>query len=377
MKWLPVLVLLLLIPPLRSGAQAPYSLLQDKASLSKVAQVTHLIYSAEHAAARQQLDALQGQIPASHPVFPLLKALNLYYKEAPMHTGSAGFQEFIALLHQTNQQSEAYLKRDQDKTMITFLTLTAHSLLTRYHAEKGEYMTAIKVAKPTYGFMKEGFVLKDTYGEFNFPVGVYNYYRVKYPELHPVYKPFMWLFQEGDKSLGLLQMEQSVRQNLFTRAEAAIFLVHIYLYYENQPLKALPSIFYLYQTYPNNRFIRLQLAETLVSAQRYAEAAPHVAFLLSLPDNYYRMAGELFSGMIQEKQHQNLPLAQQHYQQALALAEPLNYVADTYRSMAHAGLGRFYEASQQKDKAKASWQQALKLASYEYPVKQEAKKRVR
>ena len=353
--------------------QQGYTLYGDPQGLEDVERVTNLIYNTQHKQVDKELELLKRRIPASHPVLTLLKALNLYWMDAPMHTASPHYKEFIALLHKTNSQAEAYIEKDMDKTVSIFSTLTANSLLTRYHAEKGDYMAALKQARPTYSYMKEGMKLKEDYKEFYFPTGLYNYYRVKYPELHPVYKSFMWMFEDGNKMLGLQQLEYSVRNNVFTKAEAAVFLVHLYLYYENQPQKALKSIQLLYKEFPNNRFVRLQLAESLIAAKHYSEAAPHVAFLLQQQDAYYRSAGELFSGILQEMQHQNLQLAYKHYTAALSIAEPLNYIADTYRGMVHAGLARYYEAKNQKEKAKAEWQQALKLALYEYPVKQEAK----
>ncbi|AHM59869.1 hypothetical protein D770_08030 [Flammeovirgaceae bacterium 311] len=341
--------------------------------MEHVERITYLIYDARHQQVDQELQLLKQKVPATHPVHPLLKALNLYWMDAPMHLASPHYKEFIQLLHQTNRQAEAYLDKDIDKSVSIFAALTANSLLTRYHAETGDYMAALKQARPTYAYMKQGFELKDEYKEFYFPTGLYNYYRVKYPELHPVYKSFMWMFQDGNKTLGLQQMEYSVRNNVFTKAEAAVFLVHLYLYYENQPQKALQNIQILYKQFPNNRFIRLQLAESLLAARQYAAAAPHVAYLLQQSDAYYRAAGELFMGILQEKHYRNYQQALSLYNTALTTAAPLNYIADTYRSMAHAGIARYHEAQNQKEKAKAAWQEALKLAQYEYPVKQEAK----
>lgn len=366
-----LLLFLMLLFPLLLQAQG-YSLLKDEKGLSQVQRITNLIYNTQHQQAEKELEELKQQVPASHPVHPLLQAINLYWIDAPMHTGSPNFKEFIRLLHKTNKQAELYLDKDLDITVSTFSALTAHSLLTRYHAEKGDYMAAMQQARPTYSYMKEGFDLKDQYNEFFFSVGLYNYYRVKYPELHPVYKPFMWLFKDGNKTLGLQQIEYAARNTVFTKVEAGVFLVHLYLYYENQPKKALQSILQLQRQFPANPFIRLQLAESLVSARQYADAAPHVTYLQEHANPYYRAAGELFRGILEEKQEQNFNQAYQHYAAALKIAQPLNYIADTYRSMAYAGQARYYEAKQQTDKAKAAWQQALRLAVYEYPVKQEA-----
>lgn len=354
-----------------------YNLLQHKTHLTQVESITQLIYDTRFQQAEEKMSVLREQMPADHPVLPLLQAIMLYWQDAPMHTASKHFEPFTSLLHKTNQLADAYLAQDKDKIVATFCTLTAHSLLARYHAEKGEKMAAIKEAKATYGYMKEGFSLQKEYNEFFFSTGLYNYYRVKYPELNPIYKPFMWLFEDGDKTLGLQQLEYAARHTVFTKVEAATFLVHLYLYYENKPYQALPIIRLLYQQFPNNRFIRLQFIESLLAAGQYKEAAPHLAFLQEQQDAYYQAAGTLFEGILAEKHQHNHTLAYQQYKKALAQAAPLNYIADTYRSMAHAGIARYYEARQQKEKAKLYWQAALDLASYEYPVKQEALQHLR
>lgn len=365
------LFLFLLFLPLGLVAQQ-YSLLTDKAGLEQVETITNLIYNNQHSEVQKALQQLEGRIPASHPVFPMLRALNLYWKDAPMHTGSPNFQAFTQHLKQTVAQSEAYLEREQDETMVNFMALSAHSLLTRFHADRGNYLDAVGEAKYAYSYMKKGFDLAREYKEFYFPVGLYNYYREKYPELHPVYKPFMFFFRSGDKAKGLQQLEQSARQNIFTKPEAGVFLAHIYLYYENKPALALKSVQQLHEEFPENRLFRAQLAESLLATGGYANALPHIKFLLQQPDPFYQMAGQLFQAIYSEKALRDSKSAFTYYQKALKTGESLNYMADVYRSMAWAGLGRFYAAANETAKAKTAYQKALNLAAYEYPVKPEA-----
>ncbi len=365
------LLFILFLFPLGAWAQQ-YSLQSDKNGLQQVEEITNLIYNNQHQEVQQKLKQLENTVPVSHPVFPMLRALNLYWQDAPMHTASPHFQEFSRHLRQTVRQSEEYLDREQDETMVNFMALSAHSLLTRFHADKGNYLDAVGEAKNAYSYMKKGFDLAGEYKEFYFPVGLYNYYREKYPELHPVYKPFMFFFRSGDKAKGLQQLEQSARQNIFTKPEAGVFLAHIYLYYENKPSLALQSVQQLNEEFPENRMFRAQLAESLLATGAYAKAVPHIKFLLQQQDPFYQMAGQLFQGLYTEKALGNSENALLLYQKAIKTAEPLNYMADVYRSMAYAGLGRYYAKANDKSKAKAAYQQALNLAAYEYPVKPEA-----
>lgn len=366
---------LIVLTPLLVYSQA-YNLLADKAGLDEVKAITQLIYNTNHQQAEARLALLQRKVPLNHPVHPLLKAINIYWKDAPMQAASPYFPEFEKYVQQTIKLAENYLDRDADKHVSTFCALTAHSLLARFYAEKGETMNAVREARATYGYMKEGFDLKDEYNEFYFSTGIFNYYRVKYPEQHPVYKPFMWFFQEGDKRLGLQQLEYAARNTVFTRVESGSFLVLLYLYNENQPLKALETIRPLYSKFPQNRYLRLQYTESLVAAGQYDEAARHIPYLLDQEAPYYRFAGELFRAILAEKQQQNFEQAFTHYSRALVIAESLPARADTYRSMVHAGLARYYEAKKQEAKARTSWKEALKFAHYDYPVKQQAKKQL-
>lgn len=366
------ILFLLLFLPLSVWAQQ-YSLLADKAALQQVETITNLIYNNQQSEVQQAIGQLKKQVPAGHPVFPMLLALNLYWQDAPMHTGSPNFEEFTRYLKQTVEQSEVYLNREQDETMVNFMALSAHSLLTRFHADRGNYLDAVGEAKHAYSYMKKGFDLAREYKEFYFPVGLYNYYREKYPEIHPVYKPFMFFFRSGDKAKGLQQLEQSARHNIFTKPEAGVFLAHIYLYYENQPARALHNVAQLHEEFPGNRLFRAQLAESLLATHAYAEALPHIRFLLKQADPFYRMAGQLFQGLYNEKAQKDPKLAYQFYQRALQTGESLSYIADVYRSMAYAGLGRYYAQANERKKAKAAYQKALSLAAYEYPVKPEAK----
>lgn len=364
------LFLLLLIPYCLHAQD--YSLLADKQTLEKVEEVTNLIYNGQHTTAMQELGRLKSSIPQDHPVFPMLKALNYYWQAAPMHTGAPLFDSFSQELRETVRTSEVYLKRGQDETLVNFLALSAHSLLTRFYADKGDYMATISEAKNAYSYMKKGFNLTDEYSEFYFPVGLYNYYREKYPEVHPVYRPFMFFFRSGDKEKGLKQLEYATRHNVFTKPEAGVFLVHIYLYYENNPAAALRNMRPLYQQYPDNRFFRIQYAEVLLANNLFVSAKPHIDYLLQQNDPYYKMSGALFQGIYLEKQEKKFSEANKHYQQALQTAESLSYAANVYRAMAYAGIARLHHKQQEPDKARAAYKKALELASYEYPVKYEA-----
>jgi len=52
-------------------------------------------------------------------------------------------------------------------------------------------MKAVSYARKAYAFMKIGIKNTERQPEFLYSSGIYNYYRVAYPELHPIIKPLM------------------------------------------------------------------------------------------------------------------------------------------------------------------------------------------
>jgi hypothetical protein len=63
----------------------------------------------------------------------------------------------------------------------------------------------------------------------------------QYPENHTAVKPFMFFFADGDKALGLKQIETSISKGIFTRTEASFWLA-IFILSMNSTFES-PSIY--------------------------------------------------------------------------------------------------------------------------------------
>lgn len=68
--------------------------------------------------------------------------------------------------------------------------------------------------------------------------GIYNYYAAVIPNQYPFIKPLMFFFPDGDKQLGISQLEQVANEGRFAKYEAKYFLMTLYQNYESNPAKS-------------------------------------------------------------------------------------------------------------------------------------------
>lgn len=334
--------------------------------------IRHL-YNTEVAESERLNKQIRGLLP-NHPVNPLLEALTIRAAYQPMEPESPEFDQLKKYLYEVVEKAEAMLDKDEDDPEAKFFAMSGYGLLALYENESGNSMKALSRAKEAYGYLKEGMDLKDEYIEFYFSTGLYNYYREKYPEVHAVYRPFMWFFKSGDKALGLKQIKKAQQESVFMEAEAADYLTHIYLYYENDPKQALQYARKLITQYPKNLLFNTNFLNAALTAGAYQNLSPSVNRLLASDRPYYLMAGHLFKGMLLEKRDHNYAEAERQYVKSLEMGTGLKSEgAENYRSYAYAGLARIAHQEKKYAQARNLYEKALASAQYQI-VEKEAKK---
>jgi len=313
------------------------------------------------------------QMKPDHPVYPMLKALSLRSAYYPVEVNSPEFEEMRSYLEDVVEKAEVILEKDEDEPLANFFALTSLGLLAMYENDAGNTFTAVGYAKDAYDFLQLGFDLKDKYDEFFFTTGLYNYYRIKYPELRPVYKTFTWFFRDGSIEKGLQQMDYAYLNSVFMRPEAASYLTHIYLHYENQPYKAYPYARQMVQSYPNNPLFVTAYLEASVATNRLVGLDAYVKKLKANSKAYFEMVGLLYEATLLEKREQQWQRAKRLYKAAIKSGEGLTSdEARHFRSHAYAGLARIANHQQDYDAARSLYMDALSQARYPN-VKAEAK----
>ena len=346
------------------------SILNNKQAYSLTERALDHIYNVEIEESEPLIRQVDQLLP-NYPAVPLLKALSVRAAHYPLEPGSSSFEQMKNHLYQVIDQSEAILDEDDDHAEANFFMLSAYGLLAMYENEDGNHFKAVGQAKSAYSYLRKGFDLLDKYPDFYFSTGMYNYYRVKYPEIHTFYKSFMWFFRDGDKALGLKQIDTAFRKSLFLQAESADYLTHIYLFYEDDPQKALTYARPLVNDYPDNLYFAVNYVHSALGAEALEGLNEPIQRLIDSDKRYFRTVGNLFQGMLHEKQ-QRWDEAEVAYLQSLKLNTGIEgEEAKNYRSYAYAGLARIADHEKKYPQAKSLYQNALDAAQYP-PVEREA-----
>lgn len=346
-------------------------LFDSKENTKVVQQCVNHIYNMEFSEARHVFEEVKRKLPG-HPAIDMIEAFFISWKEMPFNSHSPGYKKHIEYLKNVIAKAEAILAEDPDNQEGLFFELSARGLLAEYYADEESYMKAVSEAKQTYDLIKKGFELTQENPEFLFTVGLYNYFREKYPERHPVYKPFLWFFKSGNKEIGLKQLDLACRQGVLTKVEAHLYTSYIYLRYEGDPETALKYLRKLQKDYPKNPFFQTKLAEALIMNGKYKDAVPVALELSENSDPYYRMSANVFFGIMKEKTDENYADAKKYYEKGLQEASTFEYKGEYYKSLMYMGLGRIMMAEGQKEKAREQFNMALEWATTE-EVEKEAK----
>ena len=356
-------IILMSLPALTNG-----QVLTDSGLQQTIQQTLDKIYNMEFDEAETLIRQIRTRYP-QHPVGPILRATQLELQYLPVHENTAATAQFTQATMQGLEQAKRMLERNQKDPEAIFFALTAHSYLASLYNNQGEALKAVSESKKAYTYMKDGFTLMNKSTDFYFTTGLYNYYVERYPMDHPVVRPFMFFFQDGDMQTGLKQMDVATRKALFMRPVACYYLAHIYLKHENQPAKAIGYTKYLADKYPNNPLFAMINAETLLLSGRYAEAQPYVQQLRQIQHKLIPLAVRVFDGMLQEHLSKNDREAAANYQAALKLPYNRAYTME-YNAMAYAGLARIAARANDPNRAKEYYKRVLKISEYKGLVRE-------
>ncbi len=335
-----------------------------------VKQGTDHIYNANEDSAEYYIAKAEKFIP-DHPVIPLMRAMSILWANIPLISE----EEFVKMEANLDRAIELAKIRDEDleEPEMIFFAMASYGLLAEYYADQGSTMKAVGEANRAYGLMKKGFEIVDSHPEFLLTTGLYNYFREKYPEKHPIYKPLLWFFRSGDKELGLKQLERACNESFLTTVEAHVYLSYIYLRYEYEPKLAQQYLAALCDMYPNNYYAKAKYMESLANPSDFENAPKEVLYsLITHESPYYKLAGYVFLGYLEEKIIGNQKKAEYAYRLGLEYGESIPNHGEFFKSFGYLGLGRVLIRKNKMEEAEKSLDKALSYAETDQ-VKSEAK----
>ena len=347
---------------------APAQVLTDPAFQQSVQNTLDDIYNFDFAGADVRIKQIRTRFP-QHPIGPILLATRLELQYLPIHENKAATAQFVQAAEQGLALSKQLLAKDKTDSEGVLFALTAHSYLSSLYNNQGESMKAVSESRKSFSYLKDGFKLMHKSPDFYFTTGLYNYYVERYPMDHPVVRPFMIFFDDGNMAEGIKQIDVATRKALFMRAGANYWLAHIFLKHETLPNRAVVYTKYLADKYPNNPLFGMVNAEALLLSGRYAEARPYVQRLKQIGHKLVPMAVNTFEGILEEQADKNDKAAAESYRAALSL--PFNYpYTKEYHAMAYAGLARIAARANDRNLARTFYKKALSVSQYKALIRE-------
>jgi hypothetical protein len=342
----------------------PKPILQDAKVMAQVKVVMDHINGHDFTKSARELATLRRMVP-EHPIADLLDGLTDYWQYYPVYADELKAKNYRTKLNACHEKSALMLDADANSIEGTFFSMMTDMMLAKHYSDRGESVTAINYTRKSFGYIKRGFELKAKYVEFYFTTGLYDYFRIAFPEKNPVMRSFMWMFPDGDKVRGLQELEVAFSMSTFTRADAAVFLTRIYLYFENNPVKAVYYSGSISNEYPTNPHYILGYAESLLAAKRYQEALPLIQKLQAMPEEYYTTAGLIMLGWYYELGEKDMAKANFCYVKGTELAKKQKgRLYDNLKGIALIGLARSWHQNLDTKRAYAYYQRAAKLVAY-------------
>ena len=331
-------------------SQGLAQILQDANAKQLITTGLDHLYAYEFKESNAVFSLLKSKYP-KHPAGYLLTAMQLQQQYFPLKDHINPAKAYVNNLEKAFVLSEAmYLKNNNDLESAFFCT-SSLGFLTAFEADNQNFIKAVNYAKKSYHYMKIGLLNSDKQPEFLYASGSYNYYRICYPEIHPILKPFMFFFVDGNKKLGLAQLEAGIKKTVFVKNESLFYIGYIYNKYEGTPAKGLPFSLELTKKFPNNLWYSLQRAELLSLTGHYEEANEFIEKLEKTKSPYYVGCALTFRGIREEFENRNLAAAEAFYTKSLAYPWEERFTKDI-RGLTYLGLIRIAQKNNQTAKAR-------------------------
>jgi tetratricopeptide (TPR) repeat protein len=343
-------------------------ILYDTATQNLVLESIDNIYNYEFGEVEPLTRQIRAKYP-NHPVNSMLKAMQLQWQYLPVKDNKAVSGQYLSLLDDCLKKAKVLEKNEKTRPEAAFFSMGGHGYIALMHNYNGDKLKAVSEAKQAYDYVMEGFKYMDKNPEFYFSSGLYNYYVIRYPEDHPIVKPMLFFFKDGNREEGLRQMDIAARKGMFTRTESAFYLARIFLKHELRYERASSYLASLTQKYPNNPVFLMKYTEALLLLNKYEEAQPYLERLTKRNDKFFPIVWRTFEGIIQEKHLKNDQEAVKFYQTALRQPYDDEYTKE-YHAFAYAGLARIALRAGDRKKAAGYYKKVEDLAEYKALLKE-------
>jgi tetratricopeptide (TPR) repeat protein len=156
--------------------------------------------------------------------------------------------------------SDAWTKREPRRAEAWFYLAGAYAPLVQWRVQRGERLAAARDAKRIKDALERALQLDPGLDDAHFGIGAYHYYADVAPAAAKVLR-WLLLLPGGDRVKGLQEMLQARQRGVLLGGEADYQLHVIYLWYEQQPGRAVELLRELDARYPSNPLFQQRIAE--------------------------------------------------------------------------------------------------------------------
>lgn len=319
--------------------------LKDTSTFALMKKGIDFIYNIQIEEAREIYRIVEKAYP-DHPIVQVYKGLITYWENYPLIPSSPQRKSFEDDLKMAISMCEEKERHENDPEYL-LANIGARGLLLLFYADNDLTKNVIPVAASTYQYVKASFNHTQSYADFYFVTGLYNYYREAYPDAHPVYKPLALLFPKGDKAKGLKQLQFASKNAIVLKAESFSFLSGIYISFENNFQQAYQFSKSLHELYPMNAQYLATYIKNLLLVKRYNEAEALIkANRSTIKNKYFQSQLYILNGIIYEKKYGNMQQAKSLYIKGIKELEPYGGFGSEFGAYGYFGLSRIEQNKQ-------------------------------
>ncbi|RIJ42966.1 tetratricopeptide repeat protein [Pontibacter oryzae] len=316
------------------------------------------MYNFKYERAEKQFKSLRRRYP-EHPLPYFLMGLSQWWKIVPTNIQTLKYDDaFFAYMDTTIQKAEAMYDEDDRNVEAAFFLAASYGFTARLHSERSNWRKATVASKRSLDFMEKAKAGNGLSPEFLFGEALFNYYSVWIPENYPMLRPVLVFFPNGDKRLGLKQLEYVANSGFYTGTESKFFLMKILANEEKNMSEALKVSEELALKYPDNAYFARFYARLLFVQGHFSKAERVSLGILNKIEQhmpgYEPVSGRYASyilAYINQHKYRDFEKAKEYYQSAITFAEMSGARDSGYFLNSYLNLARI--AKQQQDRAAA------------------------
>jgi len=251
-------VLALLVASLSLAGQAGPPAQRGLTQVPALARVYHDILDARFEQAEQQLR--QGCGGAPPVACDILAAVETWWRIQMDPVDTSLDAQMRAGIGQAVAAADAWTRREPQRGEPWFYLGAAYAVRVQFRAIRNERLAAARDGKRIKDALERALALDPSIGDAYFGIGLYHYYADVAPTALKILR-FLLLLPGGNRAQGLAEMLRARDRGELLRGEAAYQLHLVYIWYENQPERALALLRELHANYPHNPLFLARLAE--------------------------------------------------------------------------------------------------------------------